>query len=360
MKKIITIVGARPQFIKAAAVSRELKTNFSDSLEEIIIHTGQHFDKNMSETFFEQLDIQKPLYNLGISGGMHGSMTGKMLSSIEKVLQKEKPDIVLTYGDTNSTLAGALAAAKIHIPVAHVESGLRSFNMLMPEEINRVCTDKISSLLFCPTKLSVENLKKENICDGVSFVGDVMYDAAIFYKKEASINSNILKELSIKNVPFVLATCHRPENTDSPKRMNEIIKGLIKISKDMLIIFPIHPRTKNTLKNLQSIKLPKNLKLIEPVSYLDMINLEKSASVIFTDSGGIQKEAFFFQTPCVTCRDQTEWIETIELGSNMLVQPDAEKIYNSVLDYKNVQFKNIKPYGNGDASEKILNLIKEF
>ncbi len=360
MKKIVTVVGARPQFIKVAAVSRELRTNFQSSMKEIIIHTGQHFEKNMSETFFSQLDIQEPNYNLGISGTSHGLMTGRMLESIESVLLKESPDLVLTYGDTNSTLAGALAAAKMHIPVAHVESGLRSYNMNMPEEINRVCTDKLSSILFCPTELSVMNLKKENITDGVRQVGDVMYDAAEFYKDIACEKSTILDDLILKENEYILATCHRQENTDNLEKLIQILNGIIKISNKIKVVFPIHPRTKKVINKIKNFKFSNNVLCIDPVSYLDMICLEKSAAAIFTDSGGMQKEAFFFETPCITCRDQTEWVETISLGVNTLVEPDEEKIYEAVMNFNNVSFNDSKPYGDGRASKKILEIIEEF
>ena len=235
-------------------------------------------------------------------------MTGRMLESIESVLLKESPDLVLTYGDTNSTLAGALAAAKMHIPVAHVESGLRSYNMNMPEEINRVCTDKLSSILFCPTELSVMNLKKENITDGVRLVGDVMYDAAEFYKDIACEKSTILDDLILKENEYILATCHRQENTDNLEKLIQILNGIIKISNKIKVVFPIHPRTKKVINKIKNFKFSNNVLCIDPVSYLDMICLEKSAAAIFTDSGGMQKEAFFFETPCITCRDQTEWV----------------------------------------------------
>lgn len=360
MKKIITIVGARPQFIKAAVVSRKIRSDFSSVFDEIIVHTGQHFDQNMSKTFFDQLDIPIPGYNLGISGGSHGSMTGQMLEAVEKVLYTEKPDMVLTYGDTNSTLAGALAAVKLHIPVAHVESGLRSFNMLMPEEINRILTDRVSSLLFCPTKASVANLSQEGVRDGVWLVGDVMYDGALYYRDKAASASTVLERLGVEDGGFVLATCHRAENTDDPERLNEIVKSISSISSSLPVILPIHPRTKKIISEMSGVDFADSVICVAPMPYLDMVCLEQAAAVILTDSGGVQKEAFFFKTPCVTIREETEWMETIELGVNSLVPANEREILRAVLDYSKVTFGAEMPYGDGAAADKLVSIMRDF
>ncbi|MDA3813124.1 MAG: UDP-N-acetylglucosamine 2-epimerase (non-hydrolyzing), partial [Candidatus Cloacimonetes bacterium] len=311
--KLITIIGARPQFIKAAAVSREIAKH--GDIEEIIIHTGQHFDANMSEIFFDQMQIPKPDYNLEINSLSHGAMTGRMIEKIEEVLLKEKPDWVLVYGDTNSTIAGSLAAKKLHIKVAHVEAGLRSFNRNMPEEINRILTDKISDLLLCPTDTAVQNLQNEGIGKNslaqIVKCGDVMQDAAIFYSKKAQKPKMDLPK------KFILATIHRAENTDDPKRLTSIFNALNKISHEIPIILPLHPRTKIKSKNLK-FKI-ENLQLVDPVGYLEMIYLLKNCSLVMTDSGGLQKEAFFFEKPCITLRDETEWIVLIENGFNTVV-----------------------------------------
>jgi len=350
MIKIITIIGARPQFIKAAALSREI-TNYKD-IEEIIIHTGQHFDTNMSEIFFEQMSIPKPHYNLNINGLGHGAMTGQMLERIEEVLIEEKPDWVLIYGDTNSTIAGALAAKKLHIKVAHVEAGLRSFNMDMPEEVNRILTDRISDILFCPTDTAIDNLKKEgydNIDTQIVKSGDIMQDAAIFYsQKEQKPNIEIPKE-------FILATIHRAENTDDPKRLRNILEALNEIAKDTAIILPLHPRTAKIIQNSEF--EIQNLKIIEPVGYLEMVYMLNRCKLVMTDSGGLQKEAFFFAKPCMTMRDETEWVELIENNFNVLVGADKDKI---ITTYKNHNFNSnfdINLYGKGTAAKNILNAI---
>ena len=357
MKKIITIVGARPQFIKASAISRVIREKYSGIMEEVLIHTGQHFDKNMSQVFFEELDVPPPKYNLAIAGGSHGSMTGRMLESIEKVLLQERPDWVLIYGDTNSTLAGALAAAKLHIPVAHVEAGLRSFNMRMPEEINRIVADRISSLLFCPSEVAVDNLRREGLLKGVSFAGDVMYDVALQFVEIAQKNSIIIKRLDLACKPYVLATCHRAENTDDPKRLASILKALNIIAQTKIVVLPIHPRTRQKMGQHGFNALLDNLSVIEPVSYLDMVMLEKNADLIVTDSGGIQKEAFFYKIPCITIRDETEWVETINAGWNEVTGANVEKI---VTAFQKIDLRNPKacqPYGEGQAAEHILKQI---
>lgn len=358
--KIVTILGVRPQFIKAAAVSRAIQENFKDHIQEVIVHTGQHFDPNMSDSFFEQLNIPKPDYNLEISGGTHGDMTGKMLSSIEKILIDEKPDWVLVYGDTNSTLAGALAASKLHIPIAHVEAGLRSFNKEMPEEINRILTDHLSTLLFCPTETAISNLKNEGIEKGVHNVGDVMYDVSLFYQKSKHSNSATCKHLNIETNGYALATCHRQENTDSLERLKNIVMALAEISQSMPVVFPLHPRTKKIIQEQNLISYLNNVIITEPLSFLEMMDLEQNARVIITDSGGVQKEAFFCNVPCVTMRDETEWTETISLGCNHLVGAVKDDIVKASLNAKMPIEKKENPYGSGNSSDSLLRKIIEL
>ena len=345
--KLITIIGARPQFIKAAAVSREIAKH--DDIHEIIIHTGQHFDANMSDIFFEEMSIPKPDYNLDINGLGHGAMTGQMLEKIEEVLIKEQPDWVLVYGDTNSTIAGALAAKKLHIKVAHVEAGLRSFNMAMPEEVNRILTDRISNILFCPTDAAIENLEKEgynNIDIQIEKSGDVMQDAAMFYTKIAKApNFELPKE-------FVLATIHRAENTDDLNRLRAIFESFEEIAKDLAVILPIHPRTANILK--KEGMSADNVKIIEPVGYLEMVYLLEHSKLVMTDSGGLQKEAFFFKKPCITLRDETEWVELVSNGFNTIVGADKTKIMNAFQNQKYDLDFDINLYGNGTASANII------
>lgn len=354
--RVLTVVGARPQFIKAAAVSRVIRDQYQTDIEEVLVHTGQHYDKNMSKVFFDDLGIPAPAYNLEIAGGNHGGMTGRMLVAIEEVLLKEKPDAVLIYGDTNSTLAGALAASKLHIPVAHVEAGLRSFNMRMPEEINRILSDRVSRWLFCPTSTAVNNLKNEGITEGVSNIGDVMYDVALYYRDAARNQSTILETLELENSNFILATCHRAENTDDPAKLQEIVTALAALATEMPVVFPVHPRTRKLLSDYGLDGHLKNLKIIGPLSFLDMVALEQSAKLILTDSGGVQKEAFFYGVPCVTMRDETEWVETVDLGFNCLTGASAENIVAAARNY----FKgpdltsDSKPYGDGNAAEKIV------
>lgn len=354
--KLLTIIGARPQFIKAAAVSREIAKH--EDIKEIIVHTGQHFDVNMSKIFFEQMQIPKPDYNLEINSLSHGAMTGRMIEKIEEVLLQEKPDWAIVYGDTNSTIAGALAAKKLHIKVAHVEAGLRSFNRKMPEEINRILTDKISDLLLCPTDHAVKNLKNEGIgkhsLTRIVKSGDVMQDAAIFY-------SNLAQKPDFK-LPekFILSTIHRAENTDDPQRLSSIFKAMDKISQEIPIILPLHPRTKKKIKDLKF--TIENLILIEPVGYLEMIFLLKNCSIVMTDSGGLQKEAFFFHKPCVTLRDETEWVELVEHGFNKVAGSNSDEIFTA---YKKMINKNpnynIDLYGSGKASNKIIHeLLKKY
>ena len=356
--KILTIVGARPQFIKAATVSRAIK-NYSDPiLKEVIVHTGQHYDKNMSDVFFNEMQIPQPDYNLGIGGSSHGKMTGEMLTKIEEILLIEKPDCLLVYGDTNSTLAGALAAAKLHVPVAHVEAGLRSFNMRMPEEINRILTDQVSTWLFCPTETAIKNLQLEGFEHrpqvSIHQVGDVMYDAVLFYQKIAKPTQAIASLVDRLGDEFYLATIHRAENTDDPVRLSNIIKALNQIASETPIVLPIHPRTAKLIQGLEI----NNINIVEPVGYFDMITLLSNCQGVFTDSGGLQKEAYFFQKPCLTLRDETEWIELIENGFNNLVGANFNSILKAEKNIKSCQFKHsVQLYGKGDASKKIINKI---
>jgi UDP-GlcNAc3NAcA epimerase len=348
--KILTVIGARPQFIKAAAVSNILRKDH----EEVLIHTGQHYDENMSKVFFEELNIPKPDYNLEVGSGNHGKQTGTMLIKLEEIYEKERPDLVLVYGDTNSTLAGALCASKLLIPVAHVEAGLRSFNMAMPEEQNRILTDHISKYLFVPTESAVKNLKSEGIVKGVYNVGDVMYDAVLNFKNLAEEKSDIIDRLSLSDNNYILTTIHRAENTNDINRLENIIHGLNECGK--VVILPLHPRTKKYIDEY-GLNFNKNIKVIEPIGYLEMISLEMHAEKIVTDSGGVQKEAFFMGKPCITMRDETEWIETIENGWNVIVGTHKDKILNSILNFvpKEPQ-RDI--FGDGKAANKILEIIE--
>jgi len=351
--KIVSIVGARPQFIKLQPLSLELRKKYT----EIILHTGQHYDFEMSKLFFDDLKIPRPDYNLGIGSGLHGEQTAKMLIEIEKVLLKEKPDLVLIFGDTNSTLSGALAAVKLHIKIGHIESGLRSYNKKMPEEINRIIADHCSELLFCPTKTSVVNLKKEGITKGVHLTGDIMCDALQNNLKIAK-KSNILKNLKVKSKEYYLTTVHRQENTNNIDNLMNIIQALSKIKGD--VIFPVHPRTIKFIKknNLEK-EIKKNVKMIKPVGYLDFIWLIKNSKKILTDSGGITKEAYMLKIPCITLREKTEWVETVEDKWNVLVGTNQKKILDAVnnFDPKNKQKKH---YGEGKASIKIKKIIDSF
>jgi len=348
--KIVTVIGARPQFIKAAVVNRKLRER--QGVQEIIVHTGQHFDANMSDVFFDELDIPQPNHHLGIGGGTHGQNTGRMIESIENVLLKESPDWLLVYGDTDSTLAGALAAVKLHIQVAHVEAGLRSFNRAMPEEINRVLTDHVSTKLFAPTNTAVQNLSAEGILGrGVQNVGDVMYDAALHYGEKAEQNSQILEQLALTSKSYVLATLHRQENVDDLIRLGNILQGFA--ASKLPIVMPLHPRTRKRLNEF-GLSLPTSVKVIDPLGYLDMVKLEKHAALIATDSGGVQKEAYFHGVPCITLRDETEWVELVEIGVNRLVGADAEKISASLSGSLNGGNFQETIYGQGDAGSKIV------
>lgn len=356
MIKVITVVGARPQFIKAAAISRLIRTRFENQIDEFILHTGQHYDNNMSQVFFDELDIPRPRYNLEISGGNHGGMTGRMLEGIENVLIAEKPDWVLIYGDTNSTLAGALASSKLHIPVAHVEAGLRSFNMRMPEEVNRIVADRLSTLLFCPTQTSVRNLAKEGLHQGVHDVGDVMYDVALHYRDKARTTSKVISNLSLSSQRFALTTCHRAENTDDPDRLAGILTALALIAQEMPVILPLHPRTRGLIQKFGLSHKLEKLVVTDPLPFLDMVALEQAATIILTDSGGVQKEAFFYSVPCITMRDETEWVETVEMGWNRLTGANPDFIVQAFHDFLNSPPTPIilSPYGMGQASTLIL------
>jgi len=342
---IVTIVGARPQFIKSLPVSNELRK----SNREILVHTGQHYDRNMSDIFFEEMGIPKPDYNLGVGSGGQGEQTARMLSKIEAVLLDEKPDAVLIYGDTNSTLAGALAAAKLHIPVAHVEAGLRSFDKKMPEEINRIVADHVSDLLFCPTKTAVDNLKNEGITKGVELVGDVMYDAALHFGKLAEEKSRVLEELDLAPKGYRLATIHRSANTDNIDNLKALLEAFAE--SDRVIVFPVHPRTRKVLANtgLDSIIKGSKVRLVDPVGYIDFLKLENNAVKILTDSGGVQKEAFFAAVPCITLRDTTEWVETVESGWNILVHVDKDLLLKQIAEFNPVG-EPAKLFGDGKAS----------
>ena len=356
--KIITIIGARPQFIKAAIVSHALQQE--KDIEERILHTGQHFDNNMSDIFFKELGIPRPSYNLGIGGNQHGAMTGQQLEKIEAILINEKPDRILVYGDTNSTLAGALAAAKLHIPVAHVEAGLRSFNKQMPEEINRILVDHIADILFAPTDTAINNLKTEGLKNNAFQVGDVMYDATLYYKKLAQKNSTILKEHHLNK--YTLVTIHRAENTDNQQILKNIINALLVLAEKINLVMPIHPRTVNALKKLTLFnEVQDKITLIKPVGYLDMLMLEQKAQLIVTDSGGVQKEAFFHKVPCITLRDQTEWTELIALDWNRLVSTNQIKQLPDIcIGAIGTQGKAETPYGKGDAANKIVNILRNY
>ncbi|WP_263834073.1 non-hydrolyzing UDP-N-acetylglucosamine 2-epimerase [Sulfurospirillum oryzae] len=353
--KILTILGARPQFIKAGSVSREISKH--NKIEEIIVHTGQHYDTNMSDIFFDEMKIPKPNYFLGIGGKFHGAMTGQMIEKIEEVAIKEKPDWIMVYGDTNSTLAGAIVSSKLHIKLAHIEAGLRSFNMRMPEEVNRILTDRVSDILFCPTDTAIQNLKNEgykNLDCKIVKSGDVMQDGAIFYKNLAT-----KPKIDIKD-DFILCTIHRAENTDDETRIRNIFEALEKIAKEKQVILPLHPRTKKSLENL---KLNiENLTIIEPIGYLEMVWLIDNCSFVMTDSGGLQKEAYFFEKQCITLRDETEWVELVICGANTLVGADKEKILEAYKNNSefNIQNSKLDLYGGGKASENIINELKVY
>jgi UDP-N-acetylglucosamine 2-epimerase (non-hydrolysing) len=350
--RIASIVGVRPQFVKASVVSRELRKNN----EEILIHTGQHYDYQMNKVFFEELNIPEPDYHLDIGSGSHGYQTGEMLKKIEEVLIKEKPDLVLTYGDTNSTLAGALAASKLHIKTAHIESGLRSFDKSMPEEINRIVTDHCSDILFCPTTTAIENLKKEGIEKNVYLTGDVMVDSLLYNREIAENKSTILNDLGLKSKGYIVVTIHRASNTNNEQNLKNIVNAFSELKET--IVFPLHPRTDKFLKKYGLYdKLKSSVILIEPLGSFEFIKLMNNAKMILTDSGGVQKEAYVLKVPCITLRENTEWVETVNDEWNVLVGTDKEKIVRTIKKFQPILEKHRNRFGNGDASKNILSII---
>ncbi len=357
--EILTVVGARPQFIKAAMVSAAIDRHGREQEPEIaekIVHTGQHYDHEMSRIFFDEMGIPKPAVNLGVGSGSHAETTGSMMVGVEAEIISQKPDLVLVYGDTNSTLAGAMAAAKLDVPDAHVEAGLRSFNRRMPEEINRILTDRVSTLLLCPTLRAVENLAAEGITDGVHHTGDVMYDAALAFGEIAMRESRILSREKLTPKRYYLVTVHRAENTDDPARLRGILDGLRELARELPVVLPLHPRTRKAIAAHGFEKLCEGIRILQPVSYLDMVRLEKDATVILTDSGGIQKEAYFHGVPCVTLRDETEWVETVEQGWNLTVGADPKRIADAARQAGTG--KQIEEYGNGSAAAVVLSCIQ--
>jgi UDP-GlcNAc3NAcA epimerase len=380
MHKILTIIGARPQIIKAAALSRAIKNNFADKIQEVIVHTGQHYDENMSQVFFDELQIPHPNYNLNTGSGNHGKQTASMIEGIEEILVTEKPNCIVLYGDTNSTLAGAIVASKIHIPVIHIEAGLRSFNKSMPEEINRIMCDHVSTLLFSPTKSGYDNLLKEGFKENnqppysydnpkVYHCGDVMYDNSLYFSTVAEQKTSVLKDNDLEKNKFILATIHRNNNTDEPLRLNALFRSMNKIATEnkIKIILPLHPRTAKLLSQNLSEEIYKVvtsnefIKIIPPVSFLEMIALEKNAALIMTDSGGVQKEAFFFQKPCIILRSETEWVELVNCGAAQIADADETKImhaYNYFSKATDLQFPNL--FGDGKAAEFICEKILKY
>ncbi len=354
--KYLTIIGARPQFIKAAPLSAELRKRH----KEILVHTGQHYDANMSDVFFDELDIPKPDYNLGIGGGTHGEQTGRMLESVEKVMMETKPDAVIIYGDTNSTVAGALAAAKLHIPVAHIEAGLRSFNRDMPEEINRIVADHLSTWCFCPSEVSVRQLAVEGMSNNVINVGDIMADSVRMFASKARERSNILGTISVETKRFILATCHRPVNTDSKENLMTILGAFS--AMPLSVVLPLHPRTKGAIERygmMDWLLAQKNICLSAPLGYLDMLQLQQNAALIATDSGGVQKEAYYCNTPCLTLRNETEWVETVKIGWNTLCQIDKSTILSKTVEILSKIDAREHPdiYGDGFASRRIVEVL---
>lgn len=361
MTRVVTIIGARPQFVKASVVSSEFRR--VGGVEEVVVHTGQHYDANMSDVFFTELDMAPPSHHLGVGGGTHGEMTGRMLMAIERVLLSERPDVLLVYGDTNSTLAGALAAAKLHVPVAHVEAGLRSFNLRMPEEVNRILTDRISRWLFAPTDTAMAHLRREGTAEEQLLqVGDVMYDVAKAHGARIGAEGRSLERLGLIPHGYVLATVHRAENADDPTRLGAIVAALEALASDLPVVWPVHPRTRSVIAGLVSAERTPRLLLVEPVGYLDMVQLEKYAALIVTDSGGVQKEAYFHGVPCVTVRDETEWVELVDAGWNRLAPPTSATSVESVARAAiGTVGRPVALYGTGDASERIVaRLLKDL
>ncbi len=360
---VMSIVGARPQFIKAAVVSRAIRR--SSVLHETLVHTGQHYDDNMSTVFFDELGIAAPEYHLGVGSHSQGVQTARMLEALEALMLDTRPDQVLVYGDTNSTLAGALAAAKLRIPVAHVEAGLRSFNRRMPEEINRVVTDHLSTVLFAPTPTAVDHLRREGVPEvAIRLVGDVMYDAALDYAERAKARSTILSTLGLTAGEYGLATIHRAENTDAPERLRTIVDGLVEVARKMRVVVPLHPRTREALDRIGLLaRLQAALTVIDPVGYLDMVSLEKHAHVIATDSGGVQKEAFFYRVPCVTLREETEWVELLDLGWNRLAPPSSPERIRDALLASDLRTRGLEApadlYGGGEAVARIVKFLEQ-
>jgi UDP-GlcNAc3NAcA epimerase len=357
--KIATIVGARPQFIKAATLTRVFRG--LPAVEEVMIHTGQHYDQNLSAVFFEQMGIPEPAFNLGVGSGTHGVQTGRMLEEIERTLQQVQPDCVLVYGDTNSTLAGTLAAVKLHIPVAHVEAGLRSFNRAIPEEVNRILTDHASDLLFAPTEIAVANLRREGLSNGrCHLTGDVMYDAALYYGPIAEAESRLLSSLDLVGRDYILATIHRPINTDNLSNLKTILDAFAAVARDIPVVLPMHPRTRHRLLGVGMFEeISRGIRVIEPVGYLDIVMLEKHARLVATDSGGMQKEAFFYRVPCVTLREETEWTELVGLGWNRLVPPVSTAAVVAAIRAALQAGPGLEaePYGDGHGAERIADIL---
>ncbi len=375
--KLVTVIGARPQIIKAAALSRAIRNHYADQIREVIVHTGQHYDDNMSQVFFDELQIPRPDYNLNVGSASHGVQTARMTEGIEDILIKERPDFIVLYGDTNSTLAGAIAAAKIHVPIVHIEAGLRSFNKAMPEEINRIVCDHCSTLLFTPTKAGLENLKHEGFPMGnerpytidnpkVYHCGDIMYDNSLHFADIAEAKTNIIKRLELVDKPYILATIHRDTNTDRPERLGAIFKAMLQLAEESPIVLPLHPRTAKLLKtnldeNLQKqIYSSQNIKLIPPVSFLEMIALERHSQLVMTDSGGVQKEAYFFKKPCIILRPETEWVEIVQTGNAILTDADEGRIMQAWQHFESHPATNFPPiFGDGHAAEFMLSRILE-
>lgn len=378
MKKIVTIIGARPQIIKSAAISRAVQDRFSNDLEEIVVHTGQHYDENMSKVFFDEMGIPKPQYNLGVGSGSHGKQTADMLVGIEGILEKEQPDALVVYGDTNSTLAGATAASKMNIPVVHIEAGLRSYNKSMPEEVNRVVCDHLSTLLFSPTKSGFLNLQKEGFSESnqpsydadnpkIYHCGDIMYDNSLFFSDLSESKNTVISELGLEETPFYLCTIHRGSNTDNANHLTEIFEALVEVMEsnpDKVLVLPIHPRTRNCMeehlsKDLKSkIETSERIKIIQPVSFFNIIALEKNCEMVITDSGGLQKEAFFFKKPCVILRPETEWVEIVENGNAIITDYHKQKIIDAIAHFSKEETLTYPAfYGDGKAAEFICNEI---